>query len=76
MNHEAIPCSHEIHQGKYVRVPMELEVPKTPIFKLALCIVMVQHVFPVREAKKGPWQRNALLVLKFYFLELSCKTLL
>ena len=52
MDPKAVPCSHEIHQGKYVRVPMKLEVPKRPMFRPTLHIVMVQHVFPVREANK------------------------
>jgi hypothetical protein len=49
---------------------VELEVPKGPIFKPTLSIVVVQRVLEWERSKRGyfalnvrgPWQKNALLI--------------
>ena len=58
MDHEVVPCSPKIcdwqwnfsqnhfglHQGENVKVTVKLEVPKMPILRLMLFIVMVQQI--------------------------------
>ena len=58
MDHEVIPCSFEIfgwllnlahnhfslHEGKKVKVIMELEVANMPIFRPTISTIMVQQV--------------------------------
>jgi hypothetical protein len=57
-------------EKKNVIMNMELEVPKGPILKPTLSIVVVQRILQWERSKRGyfavnvrgPWQRNAILI--------------
>ena len=90
-DHEVAPCSSKLcdwllnlshdhfslHQEKYVRVTMELEVPTRPIFNPTPSIVMMQRVLQWERQKRfSHCKCQWILTKKFHFYKRKQKKII